>query len=106
MKRTIVSSILLAVSLTACNKQVEPNAVAPAELEQLSLSTINQSQANQLANDLKVNYRVITNIPSDKCDQSQENGLCFEASISFTASKASLAKDWYILFSHLSLIHI
>jgi hexosaminidase len=51
-----------------------------------------------------VKYRVITNVPSDKCDSKIADGACFESEISFTSDKAIAAKDWTIHFSQIAPI--
>ena len=69
-----------------------------------SLSSATQSQLDVLAKTLQVNYRLITNIPSDKCDSEQADGNCFEVELSFTATESVIANGWQIYFSQISPI--
>ncbi|MCP4550834.1 MAG: family 20 glycosylhydrolase [Bacteroidetes bacterium] len=61
-----------------------------------------QPDIENIAKNLDVNYRVVTNIPSDKCDSTVAGGSCFEVELSFTANQAITAKDWTIHFSQIA----
>ena len=102
---TLYSTVLgfsLSLLLSGCGKENESKIKADAESVSVNLHSANQTDINNIAANLDVNYRVITNIPSDKCDAKIANGACFEVELSFTAKEVISAKDWSIHFSQIS----
>ena len=73
--------------------------------QQLSpLASVNKKNINQIAKSLNVSYKLVTNIPSDKCDQKMANGACFEVSLTFTSPQVINTNGWEIYFSHIAPI--
>jgi hexosaminidase len=66
------------------------------------LKQATQSDIDLIARNLDIKYRLITNEPTDKCDQSKGDGHCFEVELSLTATAPILAKDWSIHFSQVA----
>lgn len=103
---TILSSTVISFSLslflTGCgqeNKSAEKPAV---EVKSAKLHAATQTDIDNIAQNLDVNYRVITNVPTDKCDAKVANGACFEVELSFTAKEAISANNWSVYFSQIS----
>ncbi len=97
---TIATSFTLLGCEKASNTQTNNTSVEPLQI----MYAAGQSDIDQVANNLQVNYRVISNVPSNKCDAKVENGTCYEAELSFTAPSSINAKDWLIHFSHIAPI--
>lgn len=91
----LIAALLL---LSACE------GVKKKPVTEVALNTASQSDIDLLADNLILKYRLVTNQPSEKCDQTQGDGHCFEVELSFTASKPIRAKDWSIHFSHIAPI--
>ncbi|WP_245942576.1 family 20 glycosylhydrolase [Candidatus Colwellia aromaticivorans] len=73
-------------------------------IDTVTLHTASQEHIDAIAQDLAINYRLVSNVATAKCAQSIANGACFEVELSFTANKAIKAKDWTIHFSQISPI--
>ena len=93
------------IFLTGCEKSAEPliNSSTLAANEAPSLA--NQTDVDQLANELKVEFTLVSNTVNDKCDKTKTAGLCFEASISLMSPKTILATGWEIYFSQIAPLH-
>ncbi|WP_448211860.1 family 20 glycosylhydrolase [Colwellia sp. MEBiC06753] len=104
----VTSAVLSLVILSGCEQAKQDNsskvsqASAVENLQALKPAT--QQDIAQIANELDVSYRLVTNVPTDKCDQEKAEGACFEVELSFTAKNAISAKDWSIYFSQISPI--
>ncbi len=68
----------------------------------VKLHSTTQQDVDKISNELQVQYRVVTNIPSKKCDKDVANGVCFESELSLMAPQAISAKDWTIYFSQIA----
>ena len=66
------------------------------------LTSPTQSDIDNIAANLEVKYRLVTNIPSDKCNAKIADGACFEVELSFKAKQAITSKDWSIYFSQIT----
>ena len=103
---TILFSTALGLSLSlilsGCGQENKPINNAVVATAQAELHNVSQQDINNIAANLDVNYRVVTNIPSDKCDAKISDGACFEVELIFTAKQAINAKGWSIYFSHIS----
>jgi len=103
---TILSSTVISFSLslllTGCGQESETTEKTAVKTSLVALHAATQADIDNIATNLDVNYRLITNVPSDKCNAEVANGACFEIKLSFTAKEAILAKDWTIHFSHIS----
>ena len=97
-------TIAAGLSLLGCEKYPEPAVDTGEKINLQAIYSVTQSDIDKIAQNLEVNYRVVTNIPTDKCDSKIADGACFEVELSFTAKKAIAAKDWTIHFSQISPI--
>ena len=97
-------TIAAGLSLLGCEKYPEPAVDTGEKINLQAIYSVTQSDIDKIAQSLEVNYRVVTNIPTDKCDSKIADGACFEVELSFTAKKAIAAKDWTIHFSQISPI--
>lgn len=97
-------TIAAGLSLLGCEKYPEPAVDTGERINLQAIYSVTQSDIDKIAQNLEVNYRVVTNIPTDKCDSKIADGACFEVELSFTAKKAIAAKDWTIHFSQISPI--
>jgi len=97
-------TIAAGLSLLGCEKYPEPAIDTGERINLQAIYSVTQSDIDKIAQNLEVNYRVVTNIPTDKCDNKIADGACFEVELSFTAKKAIAAKDWTIHFSQISPI--
>ena len=105
-KKLLAIFFTAGVMLAGCEKATEQSATsvitAPANDE---LHQVNQSDLDELANELEVKFTLISNAVPDKCDKTKTDGLCFEASISLTSDKTILATGWEIYFSQIAPLH-
>jgi len=103
---TILSSTVISFSfsllLSGCGQENKAIDKSVAEVALAQLHSANQADIDNIAQHLDVKYRVVTNVPTDKCDVEVADGACFEVELSFTAKEAILANDWAIHFSHIS----
>lgn len=97
-------TIAASLSLLGCEKFPEPAVDTGEKINLQAIYSVTQRDIDKIAQNLDVNYRVVTNIPTDKCDSKIADGACFEVELSFTAKKAIAAKDWTIHFSQISPI--
>lgn len=108
MKKTFIHRLALILTCTltfvGCEQSSQPLNEKGEQLELQALYAVTQADINTIADNLVVKYRVITNVPSDKCDSKIADGACFESEISFTSDKAIAAKDWTIHFSQIAPI--
>jgi len=109
----LLSSLLmffLALSLSnilsGCKKNTFENQESQAEetssISNATLHKSTQADIDNIAQNLDVKYRVLTNVPTDKCDKDVANGACFAVQLTFSAKKAIQAKGWSIYFSQIS----
>ena len=103
-KKILALTIAASLSLLGCEKYAEPAVDTGEKINLQAIYSVTQNDINKIAQNLEVNYRVVTNIPTDKCDSKIADGACFEVELSFTAKKAIAAKDWTIHFSQISPI--
>ena len=110
MKKSFLAlPVLMILCLSGCNQPEQNNDVIVKELMQeetalIALHPANQNDIDAIAKHLDISYRVVTNIPSEKCDKKVADGACFEVELTFTATKAINAKDWSIYFSQIAPI--
>ncbi|MFT5756047.1 MAG: hexosaminidase [Alteromonadaceae bacterium] len=110
-----ISSVLPLLLLAACDNAVDSTM---AENTIKGVMPIGQSQLNELAKNLQVNYKFFSNIETD-CpdDKGKKIAHCYSAEISLTNTSASLVTDWQVNFSQvyptyaakgeqLTLVHI
>ena len=101
---TSVLSISLSLLLSGCGQNNETSVKDTSNPISTQITAAKQSDIDNIAANLDVNYRLITNVPSEKCDAKIADGACFEVELSFTAKEAILVNDWAIHFSHISPI--
>jgi len=104
----LICCVALSFIITGC-EQASNNDVSTSNNEKKSIDEVILHQANKqdvddIAETLGVKYRVLTNIPTDKCDKSKADGICFEVQLSFTASQVINSNEWSIHFSQISPI--
>ena len=108
MNKTSINILALiltsTLALVGCEQSPEVETNKDNQTELQALYAVTQADIDTIANSLVVKYRVITNVPSDKCDSKIADGACFESEISFTSEQAITAKDWTIHFSQIAPI--
>lgn len=113
MKSKIKRASLIALAVSAgvftlgCNsdnKSTQASNSSGVAIENNALTSANQADVDQIAKTLEVSYRLVTSIPSDKCDPDIEGGKCFEVELTFTAPEAITANNWQIFFSQIAPI--
>ncbi|MBU2869220.1 family 20 glycosylhydrolase [Colwellia sp. E2M01] len=102
--KALVLAVAFSITLLGCNKYPEPAVDTGEKIKLQAIFPVTQKDLDNIAKNLDVNYRVVTNIPSDKCDSKVADGACFEVELTFTAQKALAAKDWSIYFSQIAPI--
>ncbi|WP_228730196.1 family 20 glycosylhydrolase [Shewanella sedimentimangrovi] len=103
MKTSAAILLLLSmIGVSACSPQ-EPQQVSLPELPapQASPAALTQSELQRFADNLKISYRVLTNVSDDQCARDRAGGRCFQAEISLTSSFEFSAADWRIYFSQM-----
>lgn len=68
------------------------------------LTPVKVDDITNIADNLIVKYRVVTNVPSEKCDKNIAKGSCFEVELALTAKNAIMTNQWQIHFSQISPI--
>ena len=99
MNNVLIKVFLIILLVAGCEKT--PENVNEIK-ENASLNIANQADLDRIANELDVNYRLITNVPTEKCNAKVADGACFEVELSLTAKEAIPAKGWKIYFSHIA----
>ena len=101
-----LSALALSLSLviTGCGQKQDDNAAQNLSVSSFasSMHSATQTDIDNIANNLDIKYRVVSNIPTDKCDAAVSEGACFEVELSFTATQAITANNWSIYFSQIS----
>jgi len=103
-KKILALTIAASLSLAGCEKSPQPAIDTGEKITLQAIYSVSQQDIDNIAENLDVNYRVVTNIPTDKCDSKIADGACFEVELSFTAKQAIAAKDWTIHFSQIAPI--
>ena len=108
-KKSLILCLAIASTLLGCEqkqqtKDVSPIQVDHAESSSKQLASATQDDIDTIAATLNVKYRLVTNIPSQKCDKKVADGQCFEVELNITAAQAIHADNWQIYFSHIAPI--
>ena len=103
-KKLLCLAIAASLTLLGCEKSPDPAVDSGERINLQAIYSVTQSDIDKIAQQLDVNYRVVTNIPTDKCDSKIADGACFEVELTFTAKQAIAAKDWTIHFSQIAPI--
>ena len=108
-KHSISLAFLTILTISSCGKtgiksQEVSNEVKIDDAVTAQLTVVNTGDISNIANNLQVKHRVITNIPSDKCQQDIADGNCFEVELTLTAKQAISANGWQIHFSQIAPI--
>jgi hexosaminidase len=102
MTKTILAlTITTALSLIGCEQASQPTVEPVVQQNSINMHAANQQDIDNIAENLEINYRVITNISSDKCDQNIVDGNCFEVELKLTAKTQIRARGWNIHFSQI-----
>jgi hexosaminidase len=106
MNRKLLALLITATStLIACGQKPDSMTDAlPVIATHNSPVSATQIDIDKIAETLNVKYKVLTNIPSDKCDINIADGNCFEVELSFTTTQSITSKDWHIHFSQIAPI--
>ena len=105
MNKKILALLIAATFvLLGCEKEnkQQVNKISVAKNKATHIAT--QTDIDNIAKNLQVNYRVITNIVGEQCDQKIANGACFEVELKLTAKEEISADGWGIYFSHIAPI--
>lgn len=94
--------LLLSLSLLGCAEKIDESNSFVTSTVPIALSYAKQADIDNIANDLDVKYRMISNTRTEYCDAKVGNGACFEVELSFTATEAIYVKGWSIYFSQIS----
>jgi hexosaminidase len=100
-----LSALALSLSLVISGCEQQPKSTAPAvgvSPLAIALQSAKQTDIDNIAKNLDVKYRLISNIPTEKCDKKTSDGACFEVELSFTATEAITVNNWSIYFSQIS----
>jgi hexosaminidase len=107
-RQLLVLFLVTSINLFGCENSTIHSATTNDKTQQdvllKRLVKASQTDIDNIAATLNVKYKVITNIPSDKCDKNIADGNCFEVELSFTASQAIKSNDWHIHFSQIAPI--
>ncbi len=108
-KKLLTVVIATMISVVGCSQDEQPSKLTQKNAQLNVVKTINlvnakQEDLNNIADHLDIRYRLITNIPSDKCDKNIADGYCFEVELSLTAKQAIKVNSWQIYFSHIAPI--
>ncbi|WP_282168075.1 family 20 glycosylhydrolase [Shewanella japonica] len=96
MKKTIIATaLLLSLGVVGCQGG---SSERQTNIEQSSWT---QASLNQFANELKVTYRVVTNIPEQACSADQKDQRCFIAEIDFSTPANYPNGNWSIFYSQM-----
>ena len=104
----LLPSLALSLSLTLSGCGQDSQVVSNADQKKppveslLALSNPIQQNIDAIAANLDVQYRLLTNVPTKKCDSTIADGACFEVELSFTAKQGISSKGWSIYFSQIS----
>ncbi|MCL1068255.1 carbohydate-binding domain-containing protein [Shewanella olleyana] len=110
MKKTIIASaLLLSLGLAGChhsspesestNTQQIPTA---SDSDQIAKQgKWDQASLNKFAQELKVTYRMVTNVPEEACAPEQKGERCFIAEIDFMSPSGSNNSNWSIFYSQM-----
>lgn len=106
-KKSITLTFLAILTVSACGKNTTSSQNANSEVrgknsENTQLSVA--SDIRNIADNLQIRHRLVTNIPSDKCKQEIAGGKCFEVELALTAKQAITTNDWQIHFSQVAPI--
>jgi hexosaminidase len=104
-RQLLVLFLATSINLIGCDKTTSHSAVNNGQINQGSsnnnLTKATQKNVDDIAATLEIKYKVLSNIPTEKCDKSKADGLCFEAELSFTASQVINSNEWNIHFSQI-----
>ena len=97
----IITATFILLGCEQANKQ-QVNKISVGQSKATHMAT--QTDIDNIAKNLQVNYRVITNVVGEQCDQKIANGACFEVELKLTAKEKISADGWDIYFSHIAPI--
>jgi hexosaminidase len=100
-KKILALTIAASLSLIGCEQASQPKVEAVIQQNSIKMNAANQDDIDNIAENLVVNYRVITNIASEQCDQSIVDGTCFEVELTLTAKTDISVNSWNINFSQI-----
>ncbi|WP_153914118.1 family 20 glycosylhydrolase [Shewanella sp. TC10] len=110
MKKTIIASaLLLSLGLAGCqhssSESESTNTQQIPTASDIDLITKqgkwDQASLNKFAQDLKVTYRMVSNVPEEACAPGQKEERCFIAEIDFMSPVGSNNSNWSIFYSQM-----
>lgn len=101
IKKILALTVAASLSLIGCEQASQPKVKAVVQKNSITMHSAKQKDIDNIAENLQINYRVVTNIASDKCDQNIVDGTCFEVELKLTAKTEITAKGWHIHFSQI-----
>ncbi|QQX81520.1 carbohydate-binding domain-containing protein [Shewanella sp. KX20019] len=99
-KRLIVAAVSLVLVTSACS-QKDVESTAAKDVQEISPTVLTQEKLNRIGQQLAVNYRVVTNVADENCDEDSADGRCFVAEIELTFPVDITSKDWAIYYSQM-----
>ncbi len=102
--RVLALAFSLSLAISGCGQEQHSRITQDVNISPLTTSphSVTQTDIDNIAKNLDVEYRVVTNVPTEKCAIKISDGACFEVALSFTARQAIKAKNWSIYFSQIS----
>ena len=91
-------------ALLGCNEAPSNNTVVE-KLAKTSIHSATQKDLDQIADNLIVKYELVSNQQKEKCNKEMQEGLCFEARLSFTATTDINANNWQVFYSQIAPLH-
>jgi len=98
----LVLLFFVGIAIAGCEPNNLPSKALQEKKELFALNNANQRNIDDIAQHLDIKYRLVSNVPTDRCDAKITDSACFEVELTFTAKKAIQAKGWSIYFSHIS----
>ncbi|WP_068546891.1 family 20 glycosylhydrolase [Thalassotalea crassostreae] len=99
MKKSFALTLATSLIISACFDNKTPQPGTSIDSQQ---SIISQESLNQFADSVDVKYQLVTNIPTEQCDENRGDGNCFVVEMSFTAKQDFYGKGWAIYFSQIN----
>ena len=99
MKKSFALTLAASLVVSGCFDNKTSHSGTNIDTQQ---SAINQQNLNQFAESVDVKYQLVTNIPTEQCDQNRTDGNCFVVEMSFTAKHDFFGNGWAIYFSQIN----
>ena len=104
VRRALPMVFLSALTLSIVSCGIDQSSLPVSTTNTVSETIDTQRGLSHFSDNLKIHYQVIDNRPSENCDSTVADGLCFSASLSLSLPSTFTAKNWSLYFSHMSPI--